>query len=60
MTIQEIIDKLEAIASNLYNVRLPVQEASAYSIVLTETNRIAKLAKELKEDAAHEADNLPE
>lgn len=60
MSTQEIITQLETIAADLYRVRLPVEEASAYSTVLTSANRIAKIAKEMKEEAAHEADNQPE
>lgn len=60
MNQQEIIDKLETIAANLYRVRLPVEEANAYSTILTSANQIAKLAKEIKEDAAHDGNNQPE
>lgn len=57
---KEIIAQLETIAADLYRVRLPVEEASAYSTVLTGANRIAKLAQEMKEEADHDADNKPE
>lgn len=60
MNNQEIITQLQTIAANLYHVRLPVEEASAYSTVLTSANQISKIAKEMKEDAAHDADNQPE
>ena len=61
MSIQEtIITELEAIATSLYSVRLPVQEASAYSTVLTSANKIAKLAKEMKGGTAHDGNNQPE
>lgn len=60
MNHQEIIEKLETIAANLYRVRLPVEEASAYSTILTSANQIAKLAKEMKEETANEADHQPE
>lgn len=54
---QTIITELKTIAADLYRVRLPVEEASAYSTVLTSANKIAKLAKEMKEETAHDADN---
>lgn len=57
---QTIITELQTIAADLYRVRLPVEEASAYSTVLTSANKIAKLAKEMKEDAAHDGNNQPE
>lgn len=60
MNIQEIIGKLEVIAESLYGVRLPVQEAAAYSTILTSTNQIAKIAKEMKEGQSHDTDNQPE
>lgn len=60
MSNQELINQLEAIATELYRVRLPVEEAGAYSAVLTGANKIAKMAKALKEDAEHDADNQPE
>ena len=60
MNIQEIIEKLEAIAESMYGVRLPVQEAAAYSTILTSANQIAKIAKEMKEGQGHDTDNQPE
>lgn len=67
----EIITKLETISNRLYAVRLPVQEAAAYSSVLTCANEIARIAEqmkkpvetkteEVKEEPAHDADNQPE
>lgn len=67
----EIITKLETISNRLYAVRLPVQEAAAYSSVLTCANEIARIAEqmkkpaetkteEVKEEFAHDADNQPE
>lgn len=57
---QTIITELEAIAASLYRVRLPVEEASAYSTVLTSANKIARLAKEMKEGTAHDGNNQSE
>lgn len=56
----DIITELQTIADNLYSVRLPVQEASAYSTVLTSANKIARLVKEMKEGEAHDGNNQPE
>lgn len=60
MSNQEIINQLETIAAELYRVRLPVEEAGAYSTVLTSANRIAKIAKEMKEGQSHDTDDQPE
>lgn len=60
MTNKEISAKLETIAQSLYSVRLPVQEANAYSTVLAGANRIAELAKKMEEEAEREAKNQPE
>lgn len=57
---QEIVEKLEAISADLYHVRLPVEEANAYGTILTSANRIAKMVREMKEEAINEADDKPE
>lgn len=60
MSIEDIATRLETIANELSNVRLPVREAVAYSTALTAANRLFDIAKEMKEGAANEADNKPE
>ena len=57
---KEIITELENIAAALYRVRLPVEEAGAYSTVLTSANQIAKIVKAMKEGEVNEVDNQPE
>lgn len=57
---QEIVKELETIAASLYRVRLPVEEAGAYSEVLTCANQIKKLARTMKEEKTDDTDNQPE
>lgn len=72
MSNTEIAAKLETIASSLFEIRLPVKEASAYSAALSAANQLYKLADEMKktpapnacteakEDAENDAEHQPE
>lgn len=53
----KLIEELEAVAADLYRVRLPVEEAAAYGTILSSANKITRVVKEMKERAADDDKN---